>query len=419
MIQHLAIHVSGTVQGVGFRPFVYNLAGRHGLSGTVLNNNCGVHIRAQGPTDHLEAFVEAVRYAAPAAARVEDLQTTPLPLATYADFRILPSEAESDGFTLVPPDLALCDDCRRELNEQEDRRFAYPFINCIQCGPRFTIVRTLPYDRPQTTMSVFTMCPDCREEYESPDDRRYHTQPVCCRDCGPELHFLTVSSHEWVQEEQGETVIARLAEALKERKIALIQGIGGFHLACDARDEELVLQLRRRKQRDEKPFAVMFPSERHIRENCEVTEAELELLRSPHAPIVLLRKRAGSIIASAVAPENPFIGSMLPYSPLHLLILRKFGHPLIMTSANLTDEPIAYQLDDALVRLQGVADVALVHNREIHIFADDSVARLIGDSPRIWRRSRGYVPQPVKVPECFRVHTLAFAARISRCSRNI
>ena len=412
MIQHLAIHVSGTVQGVGFRPFIYNLAGQHGLSGTVLNSNCGVHIRAQGPADRLQAFVEAVRYAAPTAARVEDLQTTPLPLVPYVDFRILPSEAESDGFTLIPPDLALCDDCRRELNEQEDRRFAYPFINCIQCGPRFTIVRTLPYDRPQTTMNVFAMCPACREEYESPTNRRYHTQPVCCRDCGPVLRFLVVSSRGWIQEALSETVIARLVEALRERKIALIQGIGGFHLACDARDEELVLRLRRRKHRDEKPFAVMFPSERHIRENCEVTEAELELLRSPHAPIVLLKKHAGSVVASAVAPENPFIGSMLPYSPIHLLVLREFGHPLIMTSANLTDEPIAYRLDDALVRLQGVADVALVHNREIHIFADDSVVRVINGSPRIWRRSRGYVPQPVKVPERFRVHTLAFGPQL-------
>jgi len=412
MIQHLAIHVSGTVQGVGFRPFVYNLASRHGLSGTVLNSNHGVCIRAQGPADHLQAFVEAVCHTAPTAAHVESLKTTRLPLAPYVDFRILPSKTENDGFTLIPPDLALCDDCRRELEEQGDRRFAYPFINCIQCGPRFTIVRALPYDRLQTTMSVFAMCPSCRKEYENPDDRRYHTQPVCCPECGPQLRCLAATPQGWIQKAQGKAVIAHFVKALKERKIVLIQGIGGFHLACDARDEELVLQLRRRKQRDEKPFAVMFPSERHIRDNCMVTEAELELLRSPRAPIVLLSKRASSSVASAAAPENPFIGSMLPYSPLHLLVLREFGHPLIMTSANLADEPIAYQLEDALARLQGVADVALVHNREIHIFADDSVTRVIGGSPRVWRRSRGYVPQPVKVPERFRVHTLAFGPQL-------
>lgn len=411
-IEHIAIRVSGTVQGVGFRPFIHNLAGQHRLAGVVLNNNCGVLIHAQGPPNHLQVFLEAVRHAAPTAAHVEGMEITPLPIADYVGFHILPSEIESDGFTLIPPDLALCSDCRRELDDHRNHRFAYPFINCIQCGPRFTIVRGLPYDRPQTTMSVFAMCPECRQEYEDPIDRRYHTQPVCCRRCGPELRLFAATPQGWVQKEHGEAVIAHVVQALKDRKIALIQGIGGFHLACDACDEELVLQLRRRKQRDEKPFAVMFPSERHVREDCEVTEAELDLLRSPRAPIVLLRRRAGSSVASAVAPENPFVGSMLPYSPLHLLLLREFDRPVVMTSANLTDEPIAYRLDDALARLRRVADVALTHNREIHIFADDSVVRVIGGSTRIWRRSRGYVPQPVKVPERFHVHTLAFGPQL-------
>jgi len=410
--RHLEIRVSGTVQGVGFRPFVYRLAREHNLLGTVRNNSRGVVIRAQGSETSLREFLSALRSDAPPAARVDDVIAEDVPLDSYTEFRILPSEALDETFTQVSPDLALCDDCRRELLSESDRRRGYPFINCTNCGPRFTIIRALPYDRPQTTMRDFPLCDACRSEYENPADRRFHAQPVACDACGPHARLLIARGRTWASESANFDPIASAARALRLGKIALIQGIGGFHLACDARDEETVSELRRRKQRDEKPFALMFPGEESLRTCCDVSPAEWKLLTSPCAPIVLVRKKENASVAASVAPENPRLGAMLPYAPLHVLLLKQFGAPLVMTSANLHDDPIAYETDDALARMSGIADAALVHDRPIHMFADDSVCRVIGGAARVWRRARGYVPEAAHVPVEFRAPTLAFGPQL-------
>jgi hydrogenase maturation protein HypF len=410
--QHLEIHVSGTVQGVGFRPFVYNLARWLGLTGTVQNHSQGVTIHVEGPEERLKEFAGLLRSAAPPAARVDSLEAQSRPLTGTTEFRILPSEMLDETFTQVSPDLALCADCRSELEGLGERRKDYPFVNCTNCGPRFTIIQNLPYDRRQTTMSEFRLCDLCRAEYEDPEDRRFHAQPVACRNCGPWLQFLEASDEGWEERGGKDDALALAAAALKEHDVVLVQGIGGFHLACDALDERLVSDLRQRKHRDEKPFAVMFDSEESLARSCEASGIELAFLRSYRAPIMILKTKREGEIAEAVAPGNPCIGAMLPYSPLHVLLLREFGGPLVMTSANVSDEPIAYRVDDALERMSRIADAALVHNRRIQMFADDSVVKVIGGAPRVWRRSRGYVPEAVHVPEAFRVPTLAFGPQL-------
>ncbi len=409
---HLAIRLTGTVQGVGFRPFIYNLAREYQLEGTVRNDNGGVLIQVQSPPERLQAFIHAIRDHHPPIAVLDSIRLTPLPVASYDGFRILPSERLDDTHTTLPPDLAVCSECLSEMNDPVDRRFEYPFINCTHCGPRWTIVQSLPYDRPATTMSPFEMCPDCRHEYETPSDRRFHAQPTACPKCGPRLALLIATPDGWQPQGDHQTAIPQAVQALSEHKILLLQGIGGFHLACDARDEATVAELRRRKQRLEKPFAVMFPDLDAIRRWCEADGEEEALLASIRAPIVLLRKRPECPAAESVAPENPLIGAMLPYSPLHHLLLSKFKAPLVMTSANQSDEPIAYKVKEALLRLHGAADAALIHNREIHVFADDSVARKISGSIRLLRRSRGYVPEPVKVAARFRRDVLAFGPHL-------
>lgn len=411
-LQHVQVHVTGTVQGVGFRPFVFRLACQHGLAGAVHNNTQGVFVHAQGAEERVRAFVRALREQAPPAARIDALRVTPLPLASFGEFRILPSEVQGDTFTQVPADLALCADCRREMEDARDRRFRYPFTNCTACGPRFTIIRALPYDRPLTTMQPFAMCDACRAEYVNPADRRFHAQPVACPQCGPTLRLLRWTGEAWRDTARDNDALAEVSVAIQSGGIALVQGLGGFHLACDAYDDSVVRELRRRKRRDERPFALMFPSEAALRESCDVSAEEWEALASPRAPIVLLRRRASSTIAASVAPGNPLLGAMLPYTPLHVLLLDRCGRALVMTSANLSDEPICYEVEDALARMAGIADVALVHDRAIHMFADDSVVRVAGGVPRVWRRSRGYVPQPIHVARPFRRQTLAFGPQL-------
>ncbi|MFH1012094.1 MAG: acylphosphatase, partial [bacterium] len=271
-IQHLQVHVSGTVQGVGFRPFIYHLARKFNLLGTVQNNSKGVLIHIEGSQEHLHQFLESIVREAPTAAQVNRLTETELPLANFSDFRILQSEVLEDAFTQVSPDIALCADCRRELEDARDRRYGYPFINCTNCGPRFTIIEDVPYDRPLTTMSPFEMCQRCRAEYDNPADRRFHAQPVACHECGPKLQFLTNAKHGWQPVGNSDNALSQTVEALKSRQIVLLQGIGGFHLACDACDDELVQKLRRRKHRDEKPCALMFPGTESLREHCEVSD---------------------------------------------------------------------------------------------------------------------------------------------------
>jgi hydrogenase maturation protein HypF len=348
----------------------------------------------------------------PPAARITALDTRELAAADYTEFRILPSQALEGTFTQVSPDLALCADCGRELEEDGERRRNYPFINCTNCGPRFTIIRAVPYDRPQTTMSDFPLCEMCRAEYDDPADRRFHAQPIACRHCGPHLQYVSQSREGWLPQGDADSAIALSVAALRNGGILLVQGVGGFHLACDAGQAEAVAELRRRKQRDEKPFAVMFPSEESLRASCELSGMERAFLRSYRAPILLLKKTAENPVVPDVAPGIPTLGAMLPYSPLHVLLLKEFGGPLVMTSANVSDEPIAFAVGDALERMSSIADGALIHNRPIHIFADDSVVKVIGGAARVWRRSRGYVPEAVHVPQAFATPTLAFGPQL-------
>ncbi len=391
------IHIDGIVQGVGFRPFVYRLAHRYGLYGWVRNSSLGVDIEVSGPAEALEAFAQALEAEAPPLARITAVRRAPLivPPEPTDHFIILHSEDEG-GFTLVSPDVATCPDCLRELLDPADRRYRYPFINCTNCGPRFSIIRALPYDRPNTTMALFPMCPDCRAEYEDPLDRRFHAQPNACPRCGPEveleLRTVVVEGGPWVDD------VARTAALLRQGAIVAIKGLGGFHLACDATNAEAVARLRARKPRPHKPLAVMMTDVAMVRRHCRLDEVAEALLTSPAAPIVLLTPRPDSPIAANVAPGQRTLGVMLPYTPLHHLLLRDADRPLVMTSGNRQNEPIARTNEDALRMLGTIADAFLWHNREIHNRVDDSVWMVsrLGTMPI--RRSRGYAPMPLPLP---------------------
>jgi hydrogenase maturation protein HypF len=407
---HLLIRVSGIVQGVGFRPFVYRLARSLDLSGSVRNHSGGVEIHVEGDADTLRKFLQQLVEQAPPAALITGVESTEEALTGLSDFRIVESETRSGLFTQVSADLALCDDCRRELLDSNNRRYRYPFINCTNCGPRFTIIRGVPYDRPDTTMMGFKMCPTCADEYRDPQNRRYHAQPVACPECGPQLSFWENAGDSWQHAHDRDHALLAAVHALQNGRIVLIQGIGGFHLAGDARSAEVVRKLRRRKRREEKPFAVMFPSVSAVKRECVLNEVEQAALTSVSAPIVLLKRKSSSCVAEAVAPRNPLLGALLPYSPLHVLLMDAFKGPLVMTSANFSEEPILYELEAALRDMRHVADAALVHDRPIHMFADDSIVRCVSEVPRVLRRARGYVPKAIEVAPPFRVPVLAFGA---------
>jgi hydrogenase maturation protein HypF len=367
--------IRGIVQGVGFRPFVYGLAVRHGLEGFVLNDGEGVVVEAEGDEGALDAFAEGLRAEAPGLARVEAVVVEPLEPTGAHGFRIVTSRG-ARATALIPPDTATCEECLRELFDPADRRYRYPFLNCTQCGPRFTIVRGVPYDRAQTTMAGFELCADCRREYEDPGNRRFHAEPTCCPACGPRLAIPL---------EEAEAV-------LRDGGIVAVKGIGGYHLACHAGDEEAVARLRARKHREEKPFALLTATPNAV---AEVSLEELELLRSPARPIVVVRRRAGAALADSVAPGTQWLGVMLPYSPLHYLLAADFDAPLVLTSGNVSDEPIAYGDEDARRRLGGIADEFLAHDRPIHRRCEDSVVR-----PGFpLRRSRGHVPAALPAPQ--------------------
>jgi hydrogenase maturation protein HypF len=367
--------VSGVVQGVGFRPFVYGLATRRGLGGFVLNDGNGVVAEVEGEERALEAFAEGLRTEAPPLARVEAVVAEPLAPRGERSFRIVPSRP-TDGAALIPPDVATCEDCVRELFDAGDRRYRYPFVNCTQCGPRFTIVRSVPYDRANTTMAGFRLCEDCHREYEDPLDRRFHAEPTCCPACGPRLTMP-------LEEAVG---------LLREGRILAVKGLGGYHLACDAADEEAVARLRSRKHREEKPFAILTSEPDSL---AEVSPAELELLRSPVRPVVLVRRREDAVVAGSVAPGTPWLGLLLPYSPLHHLLAADFAGPLVLTSGNVSDEPIAYEDADARKRLGGIADAFLGHDRPVHRRCEDSVVR----ERFPLRRSRGHVPSALPLSD--------------------
>ena len=389
------IHIDGIVQGVGFRPFIYRLAREHALSGWVRNSSRGVDIEVWGPEAARDAFAQALGAQAPPLARITDIRRRMLPANGHdpaAGFVILESQEES-GFTLISPDVATCPDCLRELFDPADRRYRYPFINCTNCGPRFSIIQALPYDRPATTMARFPMCDACRAEYENPLDRRFHAQPNACPDCGPHI-WLEMAGAPRAERDDA----LRQAEALLlAGRILAIKGLGGFHLACDATNHDAVLRLRQRKERPHKPLAVMTPDLATVRRYCRVSPAEAEALTSPAAPIVLLFARADTDLSPAIAPGQDTVGVMPPYTPLHHLLLRDLNRPLVMTSGNRRDEPIARTNDDAREHLAQLADAFLLHDRPIHNRNDDSVIFVADEHPVPIRRSRGYAPEPIQL----------------------
>lgn len=394
-MERRAITISGVVQGVGFRPFVFGLAARLALPGFVQNRVGDVLIEVEGDASSLDAFLTELTTRPPPLVRIDQLIWERRPTQGDRQFRIQSSEMATSGAIFVSPDVATCADCLAELLDPADRRYHYPFLNCTNCGPRLTIVTGAPYDRERTTMAGFTMCAVCRVEYENPSDRRFHAQPTCCPLCGPRLELF---------DEHGKPVasadpLVSFAAALRAGRIGALKGLGGYHLVCDARSGNVVAELRRRKHRDEKPLALMVGDVAAAEALCEVDPVERDLLRAPRRPIVLLRRRPGAGVADEIAPHNPYFGVMLPYTPLHHLLLRAMkGIPLVMTSGNRSDEPIAYEELDAVRRLAGIADLFLIHNRPIHVRCDDSVTRVVGGSELPLRRSRGYAPQPILLP---------------------
>lgn len=390
-----AVRVRGLVQGVGYRPFVYRLAQEEHLAGWVSNDSEGVLAEIEGPQPQVDHFLHRLRTEKPPLARVDSVESTPLPTTGEQGFTIHLSEHSGQARTGIPADAATCPDCLRELLDPADRRYHYPFLNCTNCGPRFTITRRVPYDRPQTSMAVFPMCPACQREYDDPADRRFHAQPNACPVCGPTLTFQPADGTPSAEAPLAET-IHRLAQG----QILAIKGIGGFHLAADATSEAAVQLLRQRKHRAGKPFAVMVRDLAAAQALCEISPAEADLLTSVERPVVLLRRHGSTDpIAPSVAPGIPWLGLFLPYAPLHhLLFADSRLQALVMTSANLSDEPICIDNDEARQRLTGIADGFLFHNREILQRCDDSVMAIVQSAPQLLRRARGHVPLPVPLP---------------------
>ncbi len=425
--QRLRVEIHGAVQGVGFRPFVYRLATELGLTGWVINDTQGVFIEVEGLRPAVERFLARLPAEIPPRAIVQTIETAWLAPVGFTRFEIRHSDNAGEKTALVLPDIAACPDCLAEVFDPADRRYRYPFTNCTNCGPRFTIIEALPYDRPNTTMRRFALCPVCRAEYENPLDRRFHAQPNACPACGPRLAFYERGSQTEGQAEPmcmtavGDEALQRAAAALRAGQIVAVKGLGGFHLMVDARNEAAIRRLRDSKPRRAKPFALMARDLAQVRQFCEVPPEAEALLISPEAPIVLLRKlteRAADAPAdpsrrqavtcscdhpvtpaSSVAPANPYFGVMLPYTPLHHLLLREAGFPVVATSGNLSDEPICTDEAEAMQRLAGIADVFLVHDRPIARHADDSVAWIVAGAPRLLRRARGYAPLPITLKE--------------------
>lgn len=392
--KRIGIKILGLVQGVGFRPYVYRHACALNLTGFVQNTAAGVTIEIEGEDDQLERFLRQLQTAVPPHAYIQSLQYTYLDPLGYETFEIRSSPAGGEPSALILPDVATCPYCLHELFDENNRRFEYPFINCTHCGPRYSIMYRLPYDRPHTSMSGFTMCPACKAEYEEPTDRRFHAQPNACPICGPQLALWDTNGDILCQREDAlEEAVSRILSG----QIVMVKGLGGFHLMADATNSGVVELLRQRKGHDQKPLAVMAPDIDWAERLCYVTQKERHLLTSPEAPIVLLPKKETALLATNVAPGNPFWGVMLPYTPVHHLIMRRVNRPLIATSANAAEEPICIDEMDALERLTHITDCLLVHNRPIIRHSDDSLVRLVHGRPMILRRGRGYAPLPVTV----------------------
>jgi len=396
-IQAFKIHIKGIVQGVGFRPFVYSLAIRNHLSGWVRNSSNGVEIEVNGTFSEMENFLFELKNSPPPLSRIDTFVSEETSVSNYKEFVILGSDAREGEFIPVSPDYSICDDCLREMFNPSDRRYRYPFINCTNCGPRFTIIQDIPYDRPNTTMASFELCDDCLAEYKNPLDRRYHAQPVACPACGPNVSL--VINHELVCD--GDEAITKTRQMIKSGQILAIKGLGGFHIACDATNWSAVENLRNRKKRSDKPFALMADSLETIGQYCYITDEEKQLLQSKERPIVLLKIKSINKLSPLIAPGQTHLGFMLPYTPLHYLLLGPNGNNptvWVMTSGNMSEEPIAYKDEEALTRLENIADGFLIHNREIHMRIDDSVTRIINQKNYPIRRARGYAPNPLLLP---------------------
>src|SRR4051812_19647768 len=404
------IRVCGTVQGVGFRPWVYRIARATAVTGRVRNDTAGVTIEAFGAPAAIEAFVDRLEHdpARPAAAVVDRIEAERIPFEPAASFAIVPSAPAAEPRVSIPPDLATCDACAAEIHDPADRRYRYPFTNCTNCGPRFTIVHAAPYDRARTSMAAFTMCAACQREYDAVEDRRFHAQPNACPACGPRLDLRDADGSPM----QADDPIGAAAAALRDGRIVAIKGIGGFQLACDATSGAAVDRLRARKHRDEKPFAVMVRDLAQARTIADLTEEETTLLMSVERPIVLAARRTDAGLAAGVAPSNPLVGVLVANSPLHDLLLAAAGLPLVMTSGNLSEEPIICDNEEALDRLRGVADRFVLHDREIVTRCDDSVTRIVAGQPVVLRRARGYVPRPIAVAAPFTAPVLACGGQL-------
>jgi len=392
-LARLKMTIRGAVQGVGFRPFVYRLATELALNGWVNNSAGGVLLEVEGAREKLDQFLLRVEREKPAISFIQSLESSFADPVGYVGFEIRISDG-GEKTALVMPDIATCPECLREIFDPRNRRFGYPFTNCTHCGPRYTIIEALPYDRPQTTMKKFTMCAECACEYRDPGDRRFHAQPNACPECGPQLELWSMEGAVLARRQ---AALEEAAEALRQGRIVGVKGLGGFHLMTDARNEDAVRRLRARKHREEKPFALMFPTAADVLRECELTPLEERLLRSPESPIVLVRRKSSvpSTLASSVAPGNPMLGVMLPYTPLHHLLMQALGFAVIATSGNLSDEPICTDEHEALEHLREIADLLLVHDRRILRHVDDSIVRVMAGREMVMRRARGFAPLPV------------------------
>jgi hydrogenase maturation protein HypF len=391
------ITVHGAVQGVGFRPFVYRLATELRLCGWVLNSSQGVFIEVEGPLDLVQPFLARLEKEKPPLAIIQSLESSFLDVAGYQGFEIRYSDHTGPKTALILPDIAICADCLREIFDPANRRYRYPFTNCTNCGPRFSIIEELPYDRPNTSMRRFKQCPQCEAEYHDPLNRRFHAQPNACSKCGPHLELWDSSRNVLASDD---AALVKAAELITQGKVVALKGIGGFQLICTAREDEVVIRLRQRKRREGKPFAVMYVALEQVSRDCVVSGLEERLLRSPESPIVLLmRQPEESTIAPTVAPGSRTLGVMLPYTPLHQLLMRELGFPVVATSGNLANEPICIDEIEALDRLKDIADFFLVHDRPIVRHVDDSIARIVCNREMVLRRARGYAPLPVRMKE--------------------
>jgi hydrogenase maturation protein HypF len=407
--KRIKISIKGAVQGVGFRPFIYKLANSLGLKGYVLNNPQGVIVEAEGDEETLTEFTERIKSEKPAISFIQNISTEELPLYNYKDFEIRKSNLGGSPNAIVLPDIATCKDCRDEIFDPNNRRYLYPFTNCTNCGPRYSIIDSLPYDRKRTSMKIFGMCPECKTEYDNPDDRRFHAQPNACPVCGPHLELWDserniLSTHN--------VAVTETINAIRDGQIIALKGLGGFQLIVDALNSSAVKRLRKNKFREEKPFALMYPDIESVKNDCEVSSEEDKLLLSPQAPIVLLKRRPECSIPDSVAPLNPYLGIMLPYTPLHHIIMNSLKTPVVATSGNISDEPICIDENEALRKLKNIADLFLVHNRPINRQVDDSITRIVMNEKVTLRRARGYAPMPVIINSDTDEHILAVGGHL-------